>query len=956
MKTLQDIAYKLLDYKNPVDPGFSAGKSLWVFQTEALHHATSLLRRYYSDPSLEETERKAELLKLYEEGNIDLSRLDVEVKLGKRNREILDILQECEMLEDGRVPFGRICNRMGFWMATGSGKTLVIVKLIEYLARMMDEGAIPRKDILILSHKDHLLQQIRSHTDEYNGYRPYKRIIVEDLRSYGQLKNQSSMLRDNEITVFAYRSDLFKLEQKQKGIDFRLYDNDGNWYVILDEAHRGEASDSVRKHIFNLLSRNGFLFNFSATFVESLDITTTIYNFNLAEFIIQGYGKHIVQMQEDTSAFSKSRSAKDFDEEEKRKIVLKSLILLAYAKKCRVRLPLTYHSPLLVVFAHTVAEPDADLELFFNELVKLGRGQIEPEAFNTARAELTEELRCATYQFEGGEAKLDLSLLESMSLQDIYTYVFNAEGPGKTEVVIPRSDDKFIQGELAFQLDTATEPYACIKISATDKWLKGKLDEFPKSETYLPKSYFASLNEPDSPVNILLGAFSFYEGWDSNRPNVIMYVNIGTGDKAKKFILQSMGRGVRVSPSGGMMGRIERYHDGIIAKDPDTLKRLSVLETLFVFAASRKNLSTILEVMDSFSQKRKWKPLPSIKRDTQGYTLFIPKYSSTETPIVDHTSVRKFVLRDRDKRLLESYIRYIGSEDRILWAHCGYEPKDTGLLRRFLESPTDYFLVDSGARPHKSAQSLLVSLKQHFSQKLKDVESPKLLEDEIIHYRHIQVSAEMYDKVKPIHDMVIKSLELDEAIEKGDSEKARELNRQRPDPHVAVDDVNLRYLSEHYYCPLVYSSSTKDWFRHIVCGKSEFQFIQDLAETRPNFDCDWWLFSRIDEHLDRVYIPYYDRDTNQMREFYPDFVFWFGTGDEVTVVFVDPKGPVHADYEYKVDGYRILFEEDGVPKTFIHPKTGKKVRFLLKLYTKDANRIASGYRSYWIDDPSKVPL
>jgi hypothetical protein len=45
-----------------------------------------------------------------------------------------------------------------------------------------------------------------------------------------------------------------------------------------------------------------------------------------------------------------------------------------------------------------------------------------------------------------------------------------------------------------------------------------------------------------------MGSRSFYEGWDSNRPNIILFINIGKGIDARKFVLQSIGRGVRIEP------------------------------------------------------------------------------------------------------------------------------------------------------------------------------------------------------------------------------------------------------------------------------------------------------------------------------------------------------------------------------------------------------------------------
>jgi len=35
------------------------------------------------------------------------------------------------------------------------------------------------------------------------------------------------------------------------------------------------------------------------------------------------------------------------------------------------------------------------------------------------------------------------------------------------------------------------------------------------------------------------------------------------------------------------------------------------------------------------------------------------------------------------------------------------------------------------------------------------------------------------------------------------------------------------------------------------------------------------LFSKLDESLDEVYIPYYNPNMNKISRFYPDFIFWF---------------------------------------------------------------------------------
>jgi superfamily II DNA or RNA helicase len=58
---------------------------------------------------------------------------------------------------------------MGFWMATGSGKTLVIVKLIEVLWTLMGRDEILACDVLVLTHREDLLKQLREHVNAYNA-------------------------------------------------------------------------------------------------------------------------------------------------------------------------------------------------------------------------------------------------------------------------------------------------------------------------------------------------------------------------------------------------------------------------------------------------------------------------------------------------------------------------------------------------------------------------------------------------------------------------------------------------------------------------------------------------------------------------------------------------------------------------------------------------------------------
>jgi len=151
----------------------------------------------------------------------------------------------------------------------------------------------------------------------------------------------------------------------------------------------------------------------------------------------------------------------------------------------------------------------------------------------------------------------------------------------------------------------------------------------------------------------------------------------------------------------------------------------------------------------------------------------------------------------------------------------------------------------------------------------------------------------------------------------------------------------------HYYVPLILSEKEKiDYIKHVIKTKSEVNFIEKLErfleKNIKTISVDWWLFSKIDEYLDEIFIPYYDPESNKIRKFKPDFIFWFSKGNEYFIVFVDPKGIKHTEFEHKVDWFKRFFEDDGKPKTFTH--AGFKIGVFLFLFTEDVNKLSEGYK------------
>jgi DNA or RNA helicases of superfamily II len=346
---------------------FSKDKSLFDFQKEALKNALRGLWLYFKDKNA----KKEALFEHYKLNGLE-ENLNYNLNREKKTAKYLLEYSEDYPLVDNKISFAYFINRMSFWMATGSGKTLIIIKLIESLGKLIAKKEIPKNDILFLAHRDDLLDQFKNHIEEFNSFNFDTKINLKNLKDYESVKRESPLpFAKNEINVFYYRSDLISDEQKEKILNFKNYDNDGRWYILLDEAHKGDREESKRQILYSILSRNGFLFNFSATFTEAIDLATCVFRFNLADFIQNGYGKHIYLSSTEIDAF---KNKDEFSPIDKQKIILKSLILLTYIhkyfEKIRQKEEGLYHRPLLLALVNSVNKPDADLQLFFREVEK----------------------------------------------------------------------------------------------------------------------------------------------------------------------------------------------------------------------------------------------------------------------------------------------------------------------------------------------------------------------------------------------------------------------------------------------------------------------------------------------------------------------------------------------------------------------------------------------------------
>ena len=710
---------------------FSKDKKLWDFQQESLKNAIKVLYLYFK-------EDKGDKKRFYQRYDLDEDlEKNLDIRLSRLKKNLSTIIREYYPVENNRIKFYNFINRASFWMATGSGKSLIIVKLVEILKRLMELKEIPERDILILTHREDLLNQLKKHVEEFNqlaGERGFRINFVE-LTDYERIKRESLIPYLKEITVFYYRSDLIGDEQKEKVIDFRNYENNGNWYIILDEAHKGDKEESKRQMFYSIMSRNGFLFNFSATFTDPRDIITTVYNFNLEKFISEGYGKHIYILKEDMEPFKDRR---DYNKVEKQKILLKSLILLTYLKKVREEIKEVagniYHEPLMLTLVNTVnftetKDEKPDLTLFFQEIERVGKGDINKDIFETVKDELLQEFsEDSKLIYEDIPLKVKRDIIKSIKIEDILKYVYNSESFGEVEAItIPGKKQ-----EVVFKLKTSDKPFALIKIGDAVKWIKDNLKGYEVIESYEDKSIFENLDERED-INILMGSRAFYEGWDSNRPNIILFINIGVGKDAKKFIIQSVGRGVRIEPIKGKRRRLRnlynRGEDGGIYKRVVSIKDgrylIDSIETLFIFGTRRKVLSEVITTLKMEKEPAKTIQLRKNK-DAETYALLIPVFKVSKKKLYQEREIQKFVVSETLFNALREY--FTSTDERIPIVENNITPDLLQYIKNSFKDRERYYKIIS-KDTHIPFKVALQKLINHFNINIEELDRFKVLEE-----------------------------------------------------------------------------------------------------------------------------------------------------------------------------------------------------------------------------------
>ena len=234
---------------------------------------------------------------------------------------------------------------------------------------------------------------------------------------------------------------------------------------------------------------------------------------------------------------------------------------------------------------------------------------------------------------------------------------------------------------------------------------------------------------------------------------------------------------------------------------------------------------------------------------------------------------------------------------------------------------------------------------------------------DIVHFRKISVqldAGETRDLMEKIARVSQGGISDEQMTELARQLTAGEIDsrefKQRMDGKSELEFKNLKieHIHKHYYVPVVMAETgNTDYIQHIIKEESETRFLRKLdiwlQANKPDWDA--WMFSKIDEYLDRIHIPYYNQETNEYSRFLPDFIFWMCRNNHYQIVFVDPKGTVHKSAFLKIDGYMHLFENDGKRKQFKFNESSVSVNLLM---FNDNPTVPQLYERFWTSNPADV--
>jgi hypothetical protein len=833
-------------------------------------------------------------------------------------------------------------NKLAFWMATGSGKTLLmhchIRQYLHYLGKAGRRQELNR--IILLTPNEGLSRQ---HKEEF------------------ELSGIEAEFYDREGgTLFTGRGvdiiDIHKLRETSGEKTVAVDTFEGNNLVLVDEGHRGSGGEEWMDKRARLCAQ-GFSFEYSATFGQAIKaasgarqkaLTQTyakciLFDYSYKFFYDDGYGKdfNILNLAEEK-------------EEETRPLYL-TACLLAFYQQCRrfaeggsELAPYLLESPLMVFVGGSVtgqrqAQEDTDLVLILKFLA----------AFITDRAESERRLaRLLARQdglVAGGRRVFErlFAYVEQLYkpgqaaelFSDMLRTVFNAPGGGQLHIVRLMG----VEGEIGLRVGE-NEWFGVVNVGDAKKLCDLCAERKDEEEHYVVEdlsfsgSLFDDIRRPGSPIRVLAGAKKFTEGWSSWRVSAMGLMNVGRKEGSE--IIQLFGRGVRLKglrfklKRSSALDALDMPGDGTPAAHPDHIELLETLNIFGIRSDYMKEFEEYLEEEGVGEDERReivFLPtirLPEFEKEKVQLHVIRPK---TEMPDYKKTVRLKLaslegrlnnkVIADWYPRLQRRSSMGEGSAAAValnqealrnehlaflawdaIWFELERYKRDKAYynivfapadLRELLKSSWWYelfippgYLDFRGLDQRLLWQDIAVHLLKGYLDRFYQ-----------FHKREFEAPYLEYQVLRPADDLVLKQYQL--LVKKSERQlvsRLRELAEKfkagQFEPF-SFDKLSIFQTSRHLYQPLIHLSHSggEDALVKVVpthLNEGEKRFVDHLeayckAEAKGTLaEVELYLLRN---HSSDKAIGFFSESG-----FRPDFILWLLRGGKQTIAFLDPKG------------------------------------------------------------------
>ena len=856
-----------------------------------------------------------------------LNRHVVKLNTGRRSGERVEGYEESDL------------KKLAFWMATGSGKTLLMhLNYRQYLHYNRE----PLDNILLITPNEGLTRQ---HLDELDASGiPARRF---DLNEGGLVGEEADTVRVTEITKL-----VMKKEGEGETVPVEVFE--GSNLIFVDEGHKGSGGETWRE-VRDALGETGFTFEYSATFGQALtaarnDALTTEYgkaiafDYSYRYFYDDGYGKdfHILNLQEETTADRTDT------------LLLANLLSfyeqqLVFANKSAELSPYNLEQPLWLFVGSSVTTLRSDVltvaRFFHRTLSEAAWATATIERLLEGESGLTDEYGADVFKDKYPYLRNGGGARAAEVYRDVLARTLHAPSSGGLHI----ADIQGSKGELGLKASGSDDYFGLIYIgdTTTFKRLVAEAEAgITVEEDAISGSIFAEIGRSDTTIETLIGSRKFIEGWNSWRVSNMGLLNIGRNEGSQ--IIQLFGRGVRLRGRDMTLKR---------SSAPETEgnhpEQIGLLETLNIFAVRANYMAQFRDYLEREGVPDLWElplfirpnrafldkglviPRVDDERDFKAETEVALEYDSEMQPVFMDVSARVLSLDSDESRIDEASASsgvktVIPPEslalvdwDRVYLSLIEYK-QQKGMDNLVVRPSSLKSIMEAGCKAYRliAEESLA---------RPTDVEEWTRLQDTVTGILR-QYADKLYRRRRERWEsghMVYK--ELDETDANFSFNKIREGGRSRYVVGVPRTDKKLIeeiegliadcsalyesesgslpriYFDRHLYQPLLVENGGKQLkISPPGLNPSEQRFVKDLRAywTEKGEDCpsDAEVFLLRNQGKGTGVGFYEDSG------FYPDFILWIKTGDAQRIIFVEPHGMIHAK-SYRHDDKAQLHEK-----------------------------------------------